>query len=690
MPQWVNRLNTIMAKWLWWVVLLGVIASLPVVYAREQTEQSANEVAIVMDYRDLLQVSNTQVDPRRFVEEQIGLLKDSGVNGMVVFESTLEELSWAGEVNVYNATQAALLEGRVSPPDDNGTYVVFNRPEHEATFRPIIEWAFRHHGAEVTSWSVKGQAGVRISMGYDDAILRPMQPNPLAIKSLSEAGFLVIPRLSDRFDPFDQTEVARWLDSYQELGIDRIVFDGEAVTGFADDDEKHKGITFFAGELKEHGIGVAIFENLRIPQKGMSKLANLLGYNAIRAHSVSEAEMSVIKKPVLEDRLVLAVKDRNIRLLYLNAITVRDSTKGQVTHPLQNIVDVLKGEKDDDGNTVSVGVVKQLHDFGFEIGSPKAFQIEHAPAEMALRGVAMLGAIALVALTIGLFLPSLLVPSLVAGAVGGAGLYVLSSTLMVQALALMAGIAAPTAAVVLLVKRIRVLRDSGEDREMSSLHRLGGALLLFVRTTILSLAAVPFVVALLNHISYSLVLQQFRGVSALHLVPIGLVALYVFLYGSGNTVIGNARKILSMPLTVLWIAGVGVLAVVGYYYLSRTGNSGQVTGIEKEFRSLMENTFGVRPRIKEFMFGHPLFFAGIFIALRYRWGMVLLVVGTIAQLSMVDTFAHIHTPLLLSFIRVLLGLGIGLLLGFVAIAVWQVLERLWQRWGKKVLGDAGQ
>jgi len=302
----------------------------------------------------------------------------------------------------------------------------------------------------------------------------------------------------------------------------------------------------------------------------------------------------------------------------------------------------------------------------------------------------MLGAIALVALTIGLFLPSLLVPSLVAGAVGGAGLYVLSSTLMVQALALMAGIAAPTAAVVLLVKRIRVLRDSVEDREMSSLHRLGGALLLFVRTTILSLAAVPFVVALLNHISYSLVLQQFRGVSALHLVPIGLVALYVFLYGSGNTVIGNARKILSMPLTVLWIAGVGVLAVVGYYYLSRTGNSGQVTGIEKEFRSLMENTFGVRPRIKEFMFGHPLFFAGIFIALRYRWGMVLLVVGTIAQLSMVDTFAHIHTPLLLSFIRVLLGLGIGLLLGFVAIAVWQVLERLWQRWGKKVLGDAGQ
>ena len=678
-----------MAKWLWWVVLLGIVASLPVVYARVQTETSADQVAIVMDYRDLLQVSSTQVDPRLFVQEQIGLLKDAGVNGMVVFESTLEELSWAGEVNVYNATQAALLEERVSPPEDNGTYVVFNHPENEATLRPIIEWAFRHHGAEVTNWSIKGHAGLRLSIGYDDALLRPMQPNPIAIQSLRDAGFLVFPRLSDRFDPFDQTEVANWLDFYQQLGIDRVVFDGEAVTGYADDDKKKKGITRFAGELKEHGIGVAIFENLRIPQKGMSKLANLLGYDAIRAHSVSEAEMSAIKKPVLEDRLVLAVKDRNIRFLYLNAITVRDATKGQVTHPLQNIVDVLKGEKDEDGDTISVGVVQQLRDFGFEVGSPKAFQVEHAPAEKALRGIAMLGAISLVVLTIGLFLPSLVLPSWIAGAIGGAGLYVLSSTLMVQALALFTAIAAPTSAVVLLVKRIRALRDGAGDQPMSPLHRLGGALLLFVRTTILSLAAVPFVVALLNHISYSLVLQQFRGVNVLHLIPIALVTIYIFLYDSGNTVVGNARKILAMPLTVLWIVGVVVLAGVGYYYLSRTGNAGQVTGIEKQFRSIMENTFGVRPRFKEFLLGHPLFFAGIFLALRYRWAMVLLAAGTIGQLSMVGTFAHIHSPFLLSLIRGLLGLGLGLLIGLIGIGVWQLLERLWKRWGKRILEDAG-
>lgn len=657
MPQWLNTWNARLAKWLWWVVLLGVVAALPVMYARVQTETSADKVAIVMDYRDLLQVGNTQANPQAFVQEQLKLLKDAGVNGMAVFESTLEELSWAGEVNVYNATQAALLEGKVSPPEDNGTYVIFNRPENEPVLRPIIEWAFRHHRAEVTSWSVKDHTGLRLNMGYDDAYIHAMQPNPVAMKMLKDEGFMIVPRLSDRFVPFDAAEVDKWLQSFQELGVTRVLFDGEAVTGYGKG-IKFGGVQRFSSELKKHGIGVAIFENLRIPQKGMSKLANLLKYNAIRAHSVGEAEMTVIKKPVLEDRLVLGVKDRNIRLLYLNAAAVRDSTKGQVSHPLENIVDVLQGDEEED----TVGVVQQLKDFGFEVGEPKAFEVHKAPSEKILRGIAMLGAIALVALTFGLFIPSLLLPVIVVGGIGGAGLYVLSSTLMVQALALFAAIAAPTASVVLLIKRIRVLREGAGDQPITGWRRLGGAVLLLVRTTVLSLAAVPFVVALLNHISYSLVLQQFRGVSLLHMVPIGLVALYVFLYGSGDTVIGNARKILAMPLTVLWIAGVGILGAVGYYYLSRTGNAGQVTGIELQFRSLMENTFGVRPRIKEFMGGHPLFFAGIFLALRYRWAMVLLVAGTIGQLSMVDTFAHIHTPFLLSLIRVFLGLGIGVLI----------------------------
>jgi len=307
-----------------------------------------------------------------------------------------------------------------------------------------------------------------------------------------------------------------------------------------------------------------------------------------------------------------------------------------------------------------------------------------------------------VAIVIGMFLPSLTTLAFAAGIIGGAGLYVLRPTLMVQALALFAAIAAPTAAVILLVRRLRLMRDgdgalagkgagvgtdaassgrasAGAYARASAGKRLGGALLLYLRTALLSVAAIPLVVAMLNHISYSLVLQQFRGVSLLHAAPIGLVAIYVFLYGSGESVFANARKLLMTPVTVLWIAAIGVLGAAGLYYMTRTGNAGSVSGIELTFRSLLENTFGVRPRTKEFLIGHPLLLAGIFLALRYRFAAGLIVLGTVGQLSMVDTFAHIHTPLILSITRVLLGLGLGLIVGLAAIGVWQLAERVWKR-----------
>jgi len=684
-PKWLNTWNVRLSKWLWWVVIVGIIAALPVLYAREQTESSADKVAIALDYRDLLQVSATQVVPQDFVQAQLANLKEAGVNSMIVFESTLEELGWAGEVNVYNATQAALLEGRVSPPEDNRTYVIFNNPAHEAILRPIIEWAFTHHGADVKSWSADGRSGLSLGMGYDDAYIRPMQPNPIAMKALKDQGFNIIPRLSNRFDPFAPEEVEKWLDSFKALGVSRIVFDGEAVTGFGygigDDPETYDeedGLRKFAQELKQRNIGIAIFENMRVQQKGISKLTNLLGYNALRAHSIGEGEMTALKPLQLEDRLVLAVKDRNIRMLYLNVIASRDSVRGQVYHPLEKLADILKGDEE------TPGVVPSLQDFGYTVGVPQAFDVHTAPQEHILQGLVVLGAIALVALTIGLFIQSLLAIAFVLGTIGAAGLYVLNSNVMVQALALFVSIAAPTAAVVLLIKRVRELREGAENKPISASTRLGGTLLLFVRTTVLSFAAVPFVVAMLNHVTYSLVLQQFRGVSALHLVPIGLVAVYVFLYGSGNTVYGNAKRILEMPLTVVWIVALGALAAGGMYYLTRTGNAGQVSGLEMKFRSLLENAFGVRPRTKEFLLGHPLFFAGIFLALRYRWAMALVIAGTIAQLSMVDTFAHIHTPMMLSLIRVLLGLGLGLIIGLVGIAVWQIGEKIWAAWIKRM------
>lgn len=96
-------------------------------------------------------------------------------------------------------------------------------------------------------------------------------------------------------------------------------------------------------------------------------------------------------------------------------------------------------------------------------------------------------------------------------------------------------------------------------------------------------------------------------------------------------------------------------------------------------RTILENTFHVRPRNKELV-AHALFLLGIFVSLRYRNVVYLMIFAVIGQLSMVDTFAHIHSPMKISFVRDLLGLGLGFIFGLIAIGVWQVLEGCWKRW----------
>lgn len=672
MPQWLERWNRSFAKWLWVVVLIGLVGTLPLIYARMQTEASAKKVEFVMDYRDLLQASTTQTDPQTFVNDQLKALKEAGVNALAVYESSLDELSWAGEVSVYNAQQAALLEGKLPQVGDNRTYLLFNKPEDEAVFRPMIEAAFAAEGT--STWSAQGRDGLQLNVSPDNASMRPMQPNPIAMKQLKDDGFLIVPRLSDRL-PYNDEEMGKWIDSFKEYGVTRILFDGDAVTGFSDQ-ATLRSLNLFAARLKQAGIGISTIENLKAPQQGLGTLSKLLDYNVVRVHSVSEAEMIGAKPGTLVDRFLLAVKDRNLRIIYLNVMAAKNVSKAQVTVPVDTIVKSLAG----DPSTGLKGTIEQMHKFGFVPGEAHAFDVHKAPAEKLWKGLAILGSVALIALMIGAFIPAILFPVTIIGLIGGAGVFVLSSSTLDQALALATAISAPTLSMALLIRWLRAKHDRKDSLPRSSWSRLGGAILLYVRTSIISVFAVPFVIALLNDITYELVLQQFRGVSLLHLAPIALVALYAVLYGYGTSVRKNVMNLLKQPITVLWVVVIAIVGAAGMYYLSRTGNSGEASGLELQFRSFLETTFGVRPRTKEFLLGHPIFLLGLFLALRYRWGLVLIVVATIGQLSMVDTFAHIHTPVYLSATRDLLGLALGGAIGLVGILVWQILEALWRRY----------
>jgi hypothetical protein len=85
----------------------------------------------------------------------------------------------------------------------------------------------------------------------------------------------------------------------------------------------------------------------------------------------------------------------------------------------------------------------------------------------------------------------------------------------------------------------------------------------------------------------------------------------------------------------------------------------------------------VRPRFKEFAIGFPLMMLLPALRLEHKrlTGWLFAVGIAIGTSDVVDTFSHLHTPLIASLLRIFNGAVIGVVLGALAIAVYRVLDR---------------
>jgi hypothetical protein len=184
----------------------------------------------------------------------------------------------------------------------------------------------------------------------------------------------------------------------------------------------------------------------------------------------------------------------------------------------------------------------------------------------------------------------------------------------------------------------------------------------------------------------------FRGVKVALVVPL-LAGLFLLFQAK------EIRHFLHEPITVGRLGfGLIALGVLGVYVV-RSGNDFlSASGIELNVRGALESLFGVRPRFKEFLIGHPLLLVGFYLKARgggfrlpegagpaaqtlhfvFHDHRPFLLAGLIGQLSVINTFCHAHTPLSVSFLRVYHGLWIGALLGGTLIHLLRWAERRWQ------------
>lgn len=211
---------------------------------------------------------------------------------------------------------------------------------------------------------------------------------------------------------------------------------------------------------------------------------------------------------------------------------------------------------------------------------------------------------------------------------------------------------------------------------------------LLLTTGALAFIGGAYVGSVLADIEYLLEVNIFRGVKLTFIMPIILVSL-AFLVRfnlfegkdySGNLLV-QIKRILNTPIYVKSLVGFGIAAIAALIFIGRSGHTAgiPVSASELKFRAFLEQALYARPRSKELLIGHPAFMLAV-LAVYKKWPrilfFILVLVATIGQGSLVETFCHLRTPIFMSFMRGLGGLVLGAGVGMIAMLGAHVLYNL--------------
>src|SRR5690606_25073452 len=213
-----NRWNRWVRKALWILAAVGIAASVPLVHNRVLMETSGNTVEFVVDAQDLIVVSQYKADREAFLREWLAAYRDAGVGAAAVYESNLDELDKSGAIRMLTEKEAMLLAGAggAGAPEASGgtfgnrTFVLLPGEKERGALEPVIREGFARYGIGVEPWSAGGLAGLAIDAGQQEAVLVPLDPNPLLVELLGEYGFRLAVRLSD-VAPYDHARLKAML-----------------------------------------------------------------------------------------------------------------------------------------------------------------------------------------------------------------------------------------------------------------------------------------------------------------------------------------------------------------------------------------------------------------------------------------------------------------------------------------------
>jgi len=159
-------------------------------------------------------------------------------------------------------------------------------------------------------------------------------------------------------------------------------------------------------------------------------------------------------------------------------------------------------------------------------------------------------------------------------------------------------------------------------------------------------------------------IELFRG------VKLSLIALPAIIFFLGF--FRRREKKLNITDTLLLVLAV----LAGIYYLLRSGNYSFVLSVERTLRDVLDKYLVVRPRFKELL-GYPflIFAANTGFTNTGKLGAVLPTLGSVAFVSVVNTFCHATAPLWTILLRSVYGFIFGSAIGFVFLFISKLSKK---------------
>ena len=670
-------------------ILIGFVASVVIGFQRHAVEVNSRTVELAIDYEGLLELAQREGLP---ADEVLAQAKEAGITSLAVYETTFKKFNANGKAAVLSGADilaryhsGMLMDPRWRTLVDEGkivgteVYVVGSDTE---TYVQLKDDLLRRFGADRVTVDTVGDEEVIAVKAFYEAFLKQNIGMPAdEMRAVNAAGFDVLARPSNYHD-CTPDDVRAVFDRMEGIRVSAIVFSGQETLGAP------KALQTTIDEMKERRLTLGLIEGITqlqfYRQQGMDEIAKGLGEEHVaRLYAIPPDEQKKLKIAEAVERWVTTDEERNIRIDLLRIYDTPAPNMSLLETNMKYFTDTRKA----------------LEAHGFAIGHAGTFA-DYAPSRL-LRALVIMGVAAAGVLYLSLVIPALnrrrravLLAFVVLALIGmmpvllGAGskirvLAALASANLFPALAI-------TGLLDLLGGR-RFAKDTPTWRII-----VAGWVLLGI-TSALSLVGAGYLSGSLVDTRYLLEFDIFRGIKLTFVLPMVLVAIAFMQrfdifdgqFDASAGVLGQVREILATPVRVGSLLGGLVLIGALIVLVLRSGHTSgmPVPGIELKMRAALEQLFYARPRTKEFMIGHPAFLLALCAAVR-RWRtwiiFALVLVATIGQGSMVETFAHMRTPIEMSLVRGIGGIFLGGAIGAVLVALVAAWNHLLERVRKAV------